>query len=75
MTIESIQEREKLAEDIEAFLAQEPERAFYPVDLVTEFEKLGKKEPVILSAIWRLIDEHRINLNKQLKVAAFPETN
>jgi hypothetical protein len=70
MTVESIVEREQLAEEIEQFLA-ERHQAFYPVDLVDEFKKRGRDESVILSAIWRLIDEHRIKLDNRLKVAAF----
>ncbi|HVL23898.1 MAG TPA: hypothetical protein VM450_07425 [Thermomicrobiales bacterium] len=69
MTVESIPEREQLAEEIEQFLV-ERDQAYYPVDVVSEFEKRGRDESVILSAIWRLIDEHRIRLDNRLKVVA-----
>jgi len=68
VTVASIQERELLAAEIEQFLSREVGRAYYPVDLVSEFEKRGQQESLILSAIWRLIDEHRIGFNTRLEV-------
>jgi hypothetical protein len=70
VTVTSIQERELLVAEIEDFLCREPGRAYFPVDLVSEFEKRGQRESVILSAIWRLIDDHRIGFNNRLEVEA-----
>jgi hypothetical protein len=74
VTVESIAEREELAEQIEQFLVDRDD-AYYPVDIVAEFEKQGRDESVILSAIWRLLDEHRIRLDNRLKVVAFPASH
>lgn len=68
VTVASIQEREILAAEIEQFLIGESNRAYYPIDLVAEFAKRGQQESVILSAIWRLIDDHRIGFNNRLEV-------
>jgi hypothetical protein len=71
MTVEEAQlvdEREQLLDELEGFLVQYQGPSLYPDDLVREFEKKGKSEGVILSAVWRLIDEHRIDLNERLAI-------
>lgn len=71
MTVEERQlvtEREELLDELEAFLVQYRGPSLYPDDIVREFQKQGKSEGVILSAVWRLIDEHRIDLNERLAI-------
>jgi len=71
MTVEErllVTEREALLDELEAFLVQYRGPLLYPDDIVREFQKKGKSEGVILSAVWRLIDEHRIDLNERLAI-------
>lgn len=74
MTVEEkalIAERDELVDEIEQYLSAQQGVAFYPIELVKHFEQEhGSKEAIIISAIWRLIHDHRVMFDNQLKVAA-----
>lgn len=66
--LQLVNQREEVLDEVEKYLIEHQGQSLYPDDIVKAFRPGGISESVILSAIWRLIDEHRIDLDKRLSI-------
>ena len=60
-----VKQREEMLDDVFAFVASHQGQSLYQTDVIRGLENRFP-ESLVISALWRLLELHRLNLNKKL---------